>query len=228
MVRCVIMLAADIIEYYKYYLKNICILTKYYEVKFIRASDLIIPDPGWVESSWKIAADPVLNDATLNSIANSIIEHGTYWILVVDKDNNVLEGRHRVTSLQQDINTCDYELPCIIINDWDNRFNITLDTDRMYYNPISFIMDYTGIYDLPDLKCLQIADNPKIAKLYTNDYGKWLTEIILYANRLNRYIYQYTKQSGEEFFGAKYLNNAGIFKQMREDHIRHKYMGCFE
>jgi hypothetical protein len=219
--------ASGIIDYYTYYLKNIYTLSQYYEMKFISASKLIIPDTEWVFNSWKSIPDPILNESNVINIAESIIKNGTYWICVVDSRNNVLEGRHRVTALQSTEDTCNYPLLCIIIDDWDNRFNIKLDEPRPYFNPISFIMDYTPAESLPNMSELELTDNPKIAKLYSNDYGQWLGEIILYANRLNRYIYLHTKYSKQQFVGSLYLNDPKIFSLLSYN-IRHKYNGKFQ
>jgi hypothetical protein len=219
--------ADGIINYYNYYLRNVYILSHYYEIRFISASKLIIPNPEWVSNNWKSIPDPVLNESNVIHISKSIIENGTYWICVVDSNNNVLEGRHRVTALQSSKDTCDYVLPCVVIDDWDNRFDIKLDEPRMYFNPISFMIDYTPAESLPNMADLELADNPKIVKLYSNNYGHWLSEIILYANRLNRYIYLYTKYSNQQFVGALYLNDPKIFSLLNYN-IRYKYTGKFQ
>jgi hypothetical protein len=199
-------------EYYRAYISNIILLNQVFPLEFIEASECKFPEQVLTQDN-SVYQDLCLHDNTLDDMAQDILRYGTYWLTVVDpEDNSVIEGTHRIAAMQMHSPYVPKKFACLHINPETLDYNF--DEPKFYYMPISIIFDRWIEETIPDVNKLLNYENKRIARIYVDNAAEWVLQIIGLGIYLNRYIQDYQRISGLKFHGSQYLNDESLFREL--------------
>lgn len=187
----------DIILYYNKYLENLKNVVKIIPTTFFNPHDLIVNENNY----WDNFNDKFLIDAGSNKklLAEDIIRNGTYWPVMVDKNLRVIEGKHRIESLQK-ISDIEFHILTLKLE------------DKFVYKEMSEIGEYPSLQlpssmildSLPsdildsyiNSGCLKFNTNIKILILKENNSINFIRFFIKFSTWLSRKFYQYKNENG--------------------------------